>query len=175
MILEEGEGYMLEFKRSVNTDLSKEMVAFANASGGRIFVGIDDHNRVVGSDLSNKTHSRIQDMAAACDPPVAVCIEKLKQYAILVIHVPESIHRPHRCNKGFFLRNGTNSQKMSTADITAFIQAEGGIRFDEQLRQDLDWRKALDESRLNHFLKLAKISPFPDTANLLANLVQAII
>lgn len=41
-ILEEGEGYTLEFKRAVNSDLSKEMVAFANASGGRIVIGVDD-------------------------------------------------------------------------------------------------------------------------------------
>jgi ATP-dependent DNA helicase RecG len=170
LILEEGEGYTLEFKQSVNTDLPKELVAFANASGGRIFVGIDDRNRIVGCDLSNKALSKIQDMAAACDPPVAIRIEKLKRHGLIVVHVPESANRPHRCNKGFFLRNGTSSQKMSTADITAFIQAEGKIRFDEQLRLDVEWRKALDEGRLNHFLKLAKISPKPDTANLLANL-----
>ncbi len=36
LIQEEGEGYTLEFKESVNSDLAKEMVAFANASGGRI-------------------------------------------------------------------------------------------------------------------------------------------
>ncbi len=170
LILEEGEGYTLEFKQSVNTDLPKELVAFANASGGRIFIGIDDRNRIVGCDLSNKALSQIQDIAAACDPPVAIRIEKLKKHGILVVHVAESANRPHRCNKGFFLRNGTSSQKMSTADITAFIQAEGKIRFDEQLRLDLDWREALDEARLNHFLDLAGISHKPDTANLLANL-----
>lgn len=170
LILEEGEGYRLEFKKSVNADLPKELVAFANASGGRIFIGIDDRNQIVGCDLSNKTLSQIQDMAAACDPPVMMRTEKLPKHGVLVIHVPESANRPHRCNKGFFLRNGPSSQKMSTADITAFIQAEGKIRFDEQLRMDLNWQEALDENRLNHFLELAKISPIPDTANLLANL-----
>lgn len=87
-----------------------------------------------------------------------------------MIHVPEGANRPHRRTKGFYLRNGASSQKMSTHAITAFIRAEGKIRFDEQLRMDLDWRDALDEKRLSHFLKLAKISPMPDTANLLANL-----
>jgi ATP-dependent DNA helicase RecG len=170
LILEEGEGYTLEFKQSVNTDLPKEMVAFANASGGRIFIGIDDRNRIVGCDLSNKLFAQIETMAAACDPPVSIRIEKLKTHGIIVVHVPESANRPHRCNKGFYLRNGTSSQKMSTADITAFIQSEGKIRFDEQLRMELDWRDALDENRLDHFLKLAKISTIPDTASLLANL-----
>ena len=170
LILEEGEGYMLEFKSSVNSDLSKELVAFANASGGRIFIGVNDLNQIVGCDLSNKMLSRIEDMAAACDPPVTIRIEKLPKHKIAVIHVPESANRPHRCNKGFYLRNGTTSQKMSTADITAFIQAEGKVRFDEQLRMDLDWQEVLDEKRLIHFLNLSKISPISDTAGMLFNL-----
>ena len=42
LIIDEGEGYSLEFKQSINTDLAKEFVAFANASGGRVFLGIND-------------------------------------------------------------------------------------------------------------------------------------
>ncbi len=114
LVLEEGEGYSLEFKQNINSDLPKEMVAFANASGGRIFIGVNDNNRIVGCPLSNKTFSKIEDMAAACDPPVAIEIEKLPKHKIVVIHVPEGANRPHRCAKGFYLRNGTSSQKMST-------------------------------------------------------------
>jgi len=36
LLLEEGEGYNLEFKESFNSDFAKELVAFANATGGRI-------------------------------------------------------------------------------------------------------------------------------------------
>ncbi|MFA6010603.1 MAG: ATP-binding protein [Desulfobacteraceae bacterium] len=170
LILEEGEGYTLEFKQSVNSDLPRELTAFANASGGRILVGVDDRNRIVGCDLSNTALSKIDDMAAACDPPVAVHVEKVPKHGLLVIHVPEGANRPHRCGKGFFLRNGASSQKMSTEDITDFIRAEGKIRFDQQLRLDLDWKDAIDEHRLNHFLQLAGISQKTDTANLLINL-----
>jgi ATP-dependent DNA helicase RecG len=170
LILEEGEGYTLEFKTSVNSDLSKELVAFANASGGRIFIGVNDANEITGSDLSNKTCSKIESMAVDCDQAVSIAIEKLPEHKLLVIHVPESANRPHRCSKGFYLRNGANSQKMSTEDITALIQAEGKIRFDQQLRLDLDWSEALDTERLNHFLDLANISHRDNTENLLFNL-----
>ncbi len=143
LILEKGEGYRLEFKQSINSDLPKEIVAFANASGGRIFIGVNDQNQIVGCDISNKAVSQIEQMASSCDPPVAVKIEKIPDIKILVVHVPEGANRPHRCNKGFYLRNGANSQKMNTNDITSFIQAEGNVRFDEQLRLDLDWQEAL--------------------------------
>ena len=38
-VLQEGEGYKIEFRESIS-HIAREMVAFANASGGRIFVGI---------------------------------------------------------------------------------------------------------------------------------------
>lgn len=169
-MLEEGEGYNLEFKAGVNSDLPKELVALANASGGRILIGVNDHNQIVGTDLSNKSLAHIEDMAAACDPPVTIQIEKVPKHNLVVIHVPEGANRPHRCNKGFYLRNGTVSQKMRTATITAFIQSEGNVRFDEQLRMDLDWRQAFDPERLNHFLNLSGIKQLSDIPGTLFNL-----
>jgi ATP-dependent DNA helicase RecG len=41
-IIAQGESYFTEFKRNINSDLKKEMVAFANASGGNVFIGIED-------------------------------------------------------------------------------------------------------------------------------------
>ena len=43
-----GEGYKTEFKRNVNTDLSKELAAFANSSGGKVFIGIEDDGFISG-------------------------------------------------------------------------------------------------------------------------------
>lgn len=45
LLIEEGEGYQLEFKESVNSDLAKELTAFANASGGRILIGVSDNGQ----------------------------------------------------------------------------------------------------------------------------------
>lgn len=42
LLIEKGEGYKLEFKESLNNTLGKELVAFANASGGTILLGIGD-------------------------------------------------------------------------------------------------------------------------------------
>ena len=39
MVIKEGEGYKIEFKEGLS-NLEKELVAFANSSGGRIFLGI---------------------------------------------------------------------------------------------------------------------------------------
>jgi len=47
IIAKEGEGYKTEFKEAPS-NLDKEMVAFTNASGGRIFIGITDNGNIKG-------------------------------------------------------------------------------------------------------------------------------
>ena len=41
IVCAEGEGQKIEFKAKISA-LAKEMVAFANASGGSVFLGISD-------------------------------------------------------------------------------------------------------------------------------------
>ena len=61
VILSEGESYTIEFKESADKSIPDEVCAFANASGGRIFIGITDSGKVVGTDTSNAARSRLQD------------------------------------------------------------------------------------------------------------------
>jgi len=108
IILQEGEGYRIEFKERI-ANLDKELVAFANSSGGRIFLGIADDGKIVGISLDNKTKSQIQDIAKqTCDPPVKIKLEEFKN--ILVIDVREGMDKPYRCASGFYTRTGPNSQ-----------------------------------------------------------------
>ena len=59
IIIEEGEGYRIEFKERVS-DLDREMVAFANASGGRIFLGISDEGMVKGNVIVEIFENRLR-------------------------------------------------------------------------------------------------------------------
>ena len=74
-ILQEGEGLKIEFKESLK-NIDKELVAFTNAEGGRIFLGISDDNKVKGIKIDNKLKSQIQDIANNCDPPVEMRVEE---------------------------------------------------------------------------------------------------
>jgi len=73
-ILQEGGGLKIEFKESMS-NIDKEMVAFANSEGGRIFLGVGDDNKAVGIGISNALKSQIQDIARNCDPPVGIKVE----------------------------------------------------------------------------------------------------
>ena len=168
LILESGEGYTVEFKENINTDLSKEMVAFANASGGHIFIGINDDNDITGTATDNFAVSRIQNSASSCDPLVPIDIEIFGN--LICIHVAEGANKPYRCNKGFFVRRGANSEKLSTREITEFIQIEGKVLFDERIREDLHFEKYFDASLLEGFLEKTGIKSRLDTKSMLSNL-----
>ena len=68
LTLAEGEGQTIEFKAGVS-NLDRELVAFANAGGGTVLVGVDDNGSIKPIDLSNRFVSQIQDIARNCDPP----------------------------------------------------------------------------------------------------------
>jgi ATP-dependent DNA helicase RecG len=72
VILSEGEGHTVEFKERADKSLASEVCAFANASGGRIFIGVDNDGRVVGADVGNTARSRIQDTINQIEPRLHV-------------------------------------------------------------------------------------------------------
>ena len=49
-LIRQGEGDLVEFKRKVEYPerIIKEVVAFANSSGGHLFIGVDDDGTIVG-------------------------------------------------------------------------------------------------------------------------------
>ena len=49
-----GEGFTIEFKRSLRSDLRREISAFANATGGVILLGLDDDGTVRGVEGHNR-------------------------------------------------------------------------------------------------------------------------
>ncbi|MDH7513956.1 MAG: putative DNA binding domain-containing protein [Clostridiales bacterium] len=167
IILKEGEGYKVEFKESPS-GLEKELAAFANSSGGRIFLGVTDEGKIKGIDINNELKSRIQDIANNCRPKIKIYIDRYD--SILIINVREGQDKPYECSSGFYKRIGTNSQKMTRDELLEFFKSEGKIRFDELIEPKFYYPKDLDRNRLQRFLQLAGISKIGNTEKLLISL-----
>ena len=167
IILKEGEGYKIEFKESLS-NLEKELVAFANSSGGRIFLGITDDCKIKGIHITNKLKSRIQDMANNCKPGIKIRIEDFN--CILIINVHEGDDKPYECSSGFYKRIGPNSQKLARNELSDFFRSEGIIKFDELIELDSGYPKDFDKNKFKSFLQLAGIRKISDTEKLLTNL-----
>jgi len=166
-ILEFGEGQYIEFKESVDKNLQKEIVAFANASGGKIYIGINDIGEIKGIDTTNKLKSQIQDTAYNCDPPILVNLKPMGK--ILAVEVMEGTNKPYSCSSGFYMRMGANSQKMRRDEILALAIKTGKIRFDEQVCSNFSW-KDFDNEKFEYYLKLARISNNAPKEEILRNL-----
>ncbi|MBD3163845.1 hypothetical protein GF323_01485 [Candidatus Woesearchaeota archaeon] len=63
-ILQEGEGLKIEFKESTG-NIGKEAVALANSTGGRVFLGITDDNKIKGRNITNRLKPEIHDCTFA--------------------------------------------------------------------------------------------------------------
>ncbi|MCL2325630.1 MAG: putative DNA binding domain-containing protein, partial [Proteobacteria bacterium] len=167
-ILTEGESSCIEFKETADKSLASEVCAFANASGGRIFIGVGDDGQIVGTDTSNSARSRIQDTVNQIEPRLDVEVSVHEN--IVVVTVPEGTNKPYACAKGFFLRTGPNSQKLERDSIVEFFQNEEQVRYDEIVRKDLPVSDKFDESAYALYVRKAGISNVLDKETILENL-----
>lgn len=51
-----------EFKSIVVTDIKKEIIAFANCDGGKIYIGIEDDGTVIGVEDSDSVALQVSNM-----------------------------------------------------------------------------------------------------------------
>ncbi len=137
-ILQEGEGYKIEFKENLS-NIDHDLVAFANSSGGRIFLGVKDNSKIEGIKITNKLKSQIQDITNNCDPKIKVILFDLS--SVLVIEVREGDDKPYKCASGFYKRIGPNSQKLSRNEILDLFKSEGKVRFDELIEPKFKYPK----------------------------------
>ena len=171
-ISQEGEGLKIEFKENFNKFISREIVAFANAVGGRIFLGVSDDGSIKGIEMTNGLKSQIQDLVNICDPVVKINIENSGTQGvssddldiinegknIVVIEVEEGVDKPYKCPAGFFMRQGANSQKMTRDEIGGFFNKEGKILFDEQINEKFNFENGFNENKFDSFLRKSKLS-----------------
>ena len=60
-LIKTGEGYTLELKERFSSSIGKEICAFANASGGKIILGIKDSGEII-KESTQKTTQKILEL-----------------------------------------------------------------------------------------------------------------
>lgn len=100
-LIEEGENLRCEFKLMFSTHekIAKELIAFANTSGGYLLIGIDDDKRIIGVNSEKAEIDLLIETAEKyCEPPLIPIISnaELSGKDIIVVYVPPSKNKPHR-------------------------------------------------------------------------------
>ncbi len=156
ILLQEGEGVMLEYKEGISGSFARELVAFANTAGGRILLGVRDNGTVKGIADTNVLRARIQDIARNCDPPVQILLQHIGM--VTVVTVRESDAKPVQCSDGFFLRQGAVTQKLSREEIRDMFRQGGAVRFDLSPCPAFRYPEDFDSIKFREWLQKSSIS-----------------
>ena len=151
--LRAGEDGLAEFKalrlgdRGVlspdTADLAGELVAFASADGGTIFLGVDDSGAVTGIPPArlDAVERWIANIASHnCEPPIRPILRKVllpastrEERHVLLAEVPRGLY-VHRTSGGrYYLRVGSTRRDLTPPELARLFQQRGReYVFDEQ-------------------------------------------
>lgn len=140
-LIKKGESSTVQFKVRV-TDAYKagtEMVAFSNANGGKIVIGVDDET----GDIKGLSYEEIQTTNqllsnAASDnikPPIYIITETItvNEDNVVIATIPEGMSKPFMDNKGIiWTKNGSDKRKVvAKEEIARLLQSSGNLYADE--------------------------------------------
>ena len=159
MIFRESE--TVELKEVVVDDIKKEIIAFANCNGGKLYIGVQDDGIVVGLDDPDGTALQISNMVRdAIKPDITMFLhyETLEEDGkkIVVVDIQRGTDRPYYIAKkgmrpeGVYVRQGYSAVPATDAAIRQMIKETDGDRFESMrsLNQELTFEVAEKEFQL---------------------------
>jgi len=176
-ILEEKEGQLFEQKsaRIDPRDLASHFIAFANADGGFLVIGIEDDNTITGlSDYESKINSFLQAAWNLCVPPVRIAHQYVKctnskNHAdrVLLIEIPQTGKLHTTTKDEVYLRIGDQSRKLTFDERVQLSYDRGDLSWESMLvpefpLEDLDeetlerYRATIGTSLTSHQLLLSR-------------------
>lgn len=146
------ESYTTELKEVINSDFKKEIIAFANADGGEIYVGVTNQGKVIGVKDTELEMERISSMirdGIKPDLTSFTSIDEIKHDSSTIIKVTVSrgTKRPYHLSdkglkpSGVYIRHGITSGPASDEMIRQMIRDSDGTTFDKirSINQELSF------------------------------------
>ena len=136
-LISQGENQSLEFKsaKAHANSLAKEMVAFANTSGGAILLGVEDDGSISGLP-DDKNHEEWVSNIARNNvvPALSLGIEQqfIDAQSVLYIAVPKGPEKPYQTQQNQFLtRVGSTNRIATQGELMRMFQQSGMFHFDQ--------------------------------------------
>jgi len=119
-----------EFKKIWKDEYLRSICAFANAQGGRLYIGIDDNGRVLGIDnyikLLDDLPNKIRDILGVI-PQINHKKEGVKNYLEIII---EPYNNPISFRGHFYYRSGSTIQDLNGPALEKFLLNKKGKKWD---------------------------------------------
>lgn len=147
-LLRQNEGKTLEFKRDLSSPAPalRSLVAFANAAGGRLVIGVEDRTRtVVGVEAPLDLEERLANLIAdSIEPRLLPEIEIVpwRKTQVVVVTVHPSNSTPHYLksdgpSKGTYVRLGSTNREADAVLIAELARRTVTQTFDERAIPEL--------------------------------------
>lgn len=155
------ESETVELKEVVVDDIKKEIIAFANCDGGKLYIGVRDDGTVIGLDNADSVSLQISNMVRdAIKPDITMflhyetIVENGKN--VVVVDIQRGTGRPYYLAKkgmrpeGVYVRQGYSSVPATDTAIRRMIKETDGDRFEAMrcLNQDLTFKTTKKEFEL---------------------------
>lgn len=157
------ESETIELKETIVDDIRKEIIAFANCNGGKLYIGVRDDGTVIGIDNPDKAALQISNMVRdAIKPDVTMFLhyETLEENGkqMVVVDIQRGTKRPYYIARkglrpeGVYVRQGYSSVPATNTMIRRMIKETDGDRFEAMrcLNQDLTFKAAEKEFELRN-------------------------
>ena len=156
IIIHNGESATVEFKTSFQKEVIETIVAFSNAQGGSIFIGIKDSGEILGVTVRAETVQQyLNRIKQNTLPAVIPDIELINMSGkfILVIHCNEYPVKPVSFKGKYFKRVNNSNHQISPAEIAEMYLKSLNVSWDahEYPKVKLD---DLDINKINLFCKM---------------------
>ena len=184
MVFQESEN--VELKKIVVDDIKKEIIAFANCDGGKLYVGVGDDGTVTGVPDPDNASLQISNMVRdGIKPDVTMFIHyqtlQEAEKEIVAVDVQRGTNRPYYLAKkglrpeGVYVRQGYSSVPATDTAIRQMIKETDGDRFEARrsLMQELTFNAANKEfalRKLKFGLSQRRTLKLLDQDNLYTNL-----
>lgn len=132
-LFRQGESETVEFKTTFQDEAIQTVGAFANTSGGTIFVGVSDAGEVTGAMVGRETLREIADRIASCTEPRVVPdvrIQTVRRKPVISIEVSEYPVKPVAVRGRCYRRLGRSNRHMPPAEIAQMHLASTGASWD---------------------------------------------
>lgn len=155
------ESETVELKEVVVDDIKKEIIAFANCDGGKLYIGVRDDGTVIGLDNADSVSLQISNMVRdAIKPDITMflhyetIVENGKN--VVAVDIQRGTDRPYYLAKkgmrpeGVYVRHGYSSVPATDTAIRRMIKETDGDRFEAMrcLNQDLTFEATKKEFEL---------------------------
>ncbi len=147
-----------EFKRQYVKEIIKTVIAFANTSGGKIYIGIDDTGNIIGlnrpdDELLKLTNAVRDNINPDITPFTSSTLEEYEGKRVIVYNVQKGTSCPYYLSvkglrpEGVYVRQGASSVPASQSTILRMIKETNGDSYEElrSLNQELTFNTLMAE------------------------------